>query len=376
MLDRIDWNIATRGRRSVAPRAVTGTDALEERITYEPVGVVAHVSAWNYPVLRRSQLDRARAPRRQRGVLQAVGARDAHRTAPRRPDAPIRRPGRRRARDRGRGPYGRGARRRRRRHGVLHRLVRDRPAGGAVASPTGWSACSSSSAARTRRTCATTWIPRRPRSRSPKARSTTAGSRAARPSASTCTSRRRPFVARWSTWSAPTGSATRLDDVTDVGPLARAEQLDVLDAQLADAVQRGARVLVRRSRIDRPGNWFAPTVVVDVPPRSALMSDESFGPVIGVERVRGDAEAVARMNDTEFGLGAVGVHGRPRPSGPVALGPRRGQRLLEHRRPLVRAAPVGRPPALRSRRVDVGVGRPHLRAREGLALAPRRVSPS
>ena len=95
-----------------------------------------------------------------------------------------------------------------------------------------------------------------------------------------------------------------LDDVTDVGPLARAEQLDVLDAQLADAVQRGARVLCGGSRIDGPGNWFEPTVVVDVPPGSALMTDESFGPVVGVERVRGDAEAVARMNDTEFGLGA------------------------------------------------------------------------
>ena len=55
------------------------------------------------------------------------------------------------------------------------------------------------------------------------------------------------------------------DDATDVGPLARAEQLDVLDAQLADAVQRGAKVLCGGDRIDQPGNWFEPTVVVDVP---------------------------------------------------------------------------------------------------------------
>ena len=58
-------------------------------------------------------------------------------------------------------------------------------------------------------------------------------------------------------------------------------------------------------RIDRPGNWFAPTVVVDVPDDAALMRDESFGPVIGVRAVRDDAEAVARMDDTEFGLGAA-----------------------------------------------------------------------
>ena len=94
------------------------------------------------------------------------------------------------------------------------------------------------------------------------------------------------------------------DDATDVGPLARAEQLDVLEAQLADAVQRGGKVLCGGDRIDRPGNWFAPTVVVDVPDDAALMRDESFGPVIGVARVRDDAEATARMDDTEFGLGA------------------------------------------------------------------------
>jgi acyl-CoA reductase-like NAD-dependent aldehyde dehydrogenase len=89
-----------------------------------------------------------------------------------------------------------------------------------------------------------------------------------------------------------------------VGPLARAEQLDVLDAQLADANGRGAKVLCGGHRIEQPGNWFEPTVVVDVPDASTLMSQESFGPVIGVARVANDNEAIARMNDTEFGLGA------------------------------------------------------------------------
>jgi len=94
------------------------------------------------------------------------------------------------------------------------------------------------------------------------------------------------------------------DDATDVGPLARAEQLDVLDAQLADAVQRGAKVLCGGDRLDQPGNWFEPTVVVDVPDAALLSTEESFGPVIGVARVASDGEATARMNDTEFGLGA------------------------------------------------------------------------
>src|SRR5262249_38288170 len=95
------------------------------------------------------------------------------------------------------------------------------------------------------------------------------------------------------------------DDTTDVGPVARAAQLDVLEAQLADAVERGGKVLCGGERIVGPGNWFAPTVVVDVPDAAALMRDESFGPVIGVARVRDDEDAVARMDDTEFGLGAA-----------------------------------------------------------------------
>jgi acyl-CoA reductase-like NAD-dependent aldehyde dehydrogenase len=95
-----------------------------------------------------------------------------------------------------------------------------------------------------------------------------------------------------------------IDDLTDVGPLARVEQIALLETQLADATQRGGKVLCGGDRIDRPGNWFAPTVVVDVPDIASIMRDESFGPVIGVARVRDDAEAFARMDDTEFGLGA------------------------------------------------------------------------
>ncbi len=95
------------------------------------------------------------------------------------------------------------------------------------------------------------------------------------------------------------------DDATDVGPLARAEQVELLESQVADATQRGGNVLCGGARIERPGNWFAPTVVVDVPDDSALMRDESFGPVIGVARVRDDTEAAVRMDDTEFGLGAA-----------------------------------------------------------------------
>jgi acyl-CoA reductase-like NAD-dependent aldehyde dehydrogenase/uncharacterized protein YceH (UPF0502 family) len=94
------------------------------------------------------------------------------------------------------------------------------------------------------------------------------------------------------------------DEATDVGPLARAAQIDVLESQIGEAEQKGARVAAGGRRLDRAGNWFAPTVVVDVDDNMALMRDESFGPVIGLARVAGDDEAFARMDDTGYGLGA------------------------------------------------------------------------
>jgi acyl-CoA reductase-like NAD-dependent aldehyde dehydrogenase len=94
------------------------------------------------------------------------------------------------------------------------------------------------------------------------------------------------------------------DDATELGPVARAAQLDVLDEQIADAIANGGRVLCGGKRVEREGNWYEPTVVLEAGARSALMRDESFGPVIGVARVASDDEARTLMNDTEFGLGA------------------------------------------------------------------------
>ena len=91
---------------------------------------------------------------------------------------------------------------------------------------------------------------------------------------------------------------------TFIGPLARAPQLDVLEAQVADAVRKGARVLVGGRRLKRAGHYFAPTVLVDVDHTMTIMQDESFGPAIGVMPVGSDDEAVTLMNDTPYGLTA------------------------------------------------------------------------
>jgi acyl-CoA reductase-like NAD-dependent aldehyde dehydrogenase len=94
------------------------------------------------------------------------------------------------------------------------------------------------------------------------------------------------------------------DERTYIGPLTRAPQLKVLEAQVKDARKKGARVLTGGERVKAKGNWFEPTVLVDVSHAMDVMRDESFGPVIGLMPVKNDGEAVKLMNDTEYGLTA------------------------------------------------------------------------
>lgn len=94
------------------------------------------------------------------------------------------------------------------------------------------------------------------------------------------------------------------DKETYIGPLAREAQVAVLSDQIEDAVKKGGRVLVGGGRASRPGPYFQPTVVVQCRNDMRLMREESFGPVIGIGRVSGDEEAIERMNDTEYGLTA------------------------------------------------------------------------
>jgi acyl-CoA reductase-like NAD-dependent aldehyde dehydrogenase len=98
------------------------------------------------------------------------------------------------------------------------------------------------------------------------------------------------------------GDPTR--DDTYIGAITRAPQLDVFDAQVADAQARGAEMLCGGARLPGPGNWYAPTVFTKVNHDMALMREESFGPLIGIQKVGSDDEALALMNDTRYGLTA------------------------------------------------------------------------
>jgi acyl-CoA reductase-like NAD-dependent aldehyde dehydrogenase len=101
------------------------------------------------------------------------------------------------------------------------------------------------------------------------------------------------------------------DDATYIGPLTRAPQLEVLEAQVKDAVAKGAKLQAGGARVKAPGNWFEPTVLTEVSHEMAVMRDESFGPIIGIMRARDDAEAVRLMNDTRYGLTA-GIYTKDR----------------------------------------------------------------
>jgi succinate-semialdehyde dehydrogenase/glutarate-semialdehyde dehydrogenase len=91
---------------------------------------------------------------------------------------------------------------------------------------------------------------------------------------------------------------------TQLGPLATRDILDGLEQQVRRSIQMGARLLAGGERLDRPGNYYAPTVLADAPKDSPAYREELFGPVAVLFRVRGIDEAIRLANDTEFGLGA------------------------------------------------------------------------
>jgi acyl-CoA reductase-like NAD-dependent aldehyde dehydrogenase len=95
------------------------------------------------------------------------------------------------------------------------------------------------------------------------------------------------------------------DAATEIGPLSRSGQLEFLLQQIDDAVGKGARLLYGGRRVERKGYYIEPAVLVDVHHGMKLMMEESFGPVVGIQRVKDDAEAVALMGDTEYGLTAA-----------------------------------------------------------------------
>ena len=98
-----------------------------------------------------------------------------------------------------------------------------------------------------------------------------------------------------------------LDEATTLGPLVSPGAADFVRGQIADAQALGAKALIdpRAFAADVPGSaYLAPQVLVDVNHQMSVMRDESFGPVVGIMPVDSDEQAIALMNDSEFGLSA------------------------------------------------------------------------
>jgi acyl-CoA reductase-like NAD-dependent aldehyde dehydrogenase len=98
-----------------------------------------------------------------------------------------------------------------------------------------------------------------------------------------------------------------LDPQTTLGPMVRTEAAEAVRAQIRDAYVKRAKPLLdpKRFAADRDGTpYLAPQVLIDVDHGMALMTEETFGPAIGIQRVAGDEEAVALMNDSRYGLTA------------------------------------------------------------------------
>ncbi|HEY4269887.1 MAG TPA: NAD-dependent succinate-semialdehyde dehydrogenase [Galbitalea sp.] len=92
------------------------------------------------------------------------------------------------------------------------------------------------------------------------------------------------------------------EDGVSIGPLINAAAVDKADALVQDAVSRGATVLAGGNRVDRDGTFYAPTVVSGVVAGSDILREEIFGPVLSITTFSDEADAVAKANDTEYGL--------------------------------------------------------------------------
>jgi succinate-semialdehyde dehydrogenase / glutarate-semialdehyde dehydrogenase len=95
-----------------------------------------------------------------------------------------------------------------------------------------------------------------------------------------------------------------MDPATDVGPLATPDILRDLDSQVRRSIAQGARILTGGHRLERPGNYYAPTVIVGAAKGTPAYSEELFGPVAALFRVANTEAAIALANDTAFGLSA------------------------------------------------------------------------
>jgi succinate-semialdehyde dehydrogenase/glutarate-semialdehyde dehydrogenase len=94
------------------------------------------------------------------------------------------------------------------------------------------------------------------------------------------------------------------DETTELGPLATPQGVEDLDRDVQKTVAAGARILTGGKKMERPGNFYAPTVLTNIPKNSPAYREELFGPVASLFRAKNLEDAISIANDSRFGLGA------------------------------------------------------------------------
>ncbi|MGC8484617.1 MAG: aldehyde dehydrogenase family protein [Candidatus Baltobacteraceae bacterium] len=113
------------------------------------------------------------------------------------------------------------------------------------------------------------------------------------------------FCARFSAAAATLRVGDPFEETTEIGPMARADLREQIDRQVRESIARGARRLLGGHALDRPGHYYAPTVLAEVRPGMPAFDEETFGPLAALVRAEDAEDAVALANRSRFGLGAT-----------------------------------------------------------------------
>ncbi|WPZ21763.1 aldehyde dehydrogenase family protein [Sulfitobacter faviae] len=113
------------------------------------------------------------------------------------------------------------------------------------------------------------------------------------------------FVEKAVAWVNNLNLGNPLDQATTLGPMANVRFANEVRAQIDEAVAAGAKAHIEKMDADDGGAYLTPQVLTDVTHEMRVMRDESFGPVVGIMPVKDDEEAIALMNDSQFGLTAA-----------------------------------------------------------------------
>ena len=126
-----------------------------------------------------------------------------------------------------------------------------------------------------------------------------------------------------------------------MGPLAQRRRVSAIEAFIKDARQRGACILTGGQALPGDGNFFAPTVITDLPEDARFMNEEPFGPVAGIVRFKTIEEALQRANRLPFGLASYAFTTSNKNAHVIARGLEAGMVSINHLGLAIAETPFG-----------------------------------